>query len=360
MKQQIFGSLSKNYQNPLSRISQANSCISLDPFVGCSLGCVYCYRHNSKRDSDSLKPRRIFGDEEIVKSLVNSIYFIPNKTIIGLGVASTDSFLPEVEESSFNIMNILSKMGYKNPFWFVLKSGVPRNSFKNFREIIKNGNKIIISVSYSGMPKNIEPFSGNRFANIKEAIRAGVNVSLHLRPVVPGWNNSYQNIERVINEGVSNGCTSVCVGGLRYLDGVEKVIVKKHNISFPNIKKNDLVKTLPKFSEKYIKEIFVNNKINVPLFKHSSETISYYLDIKDYNMYSYRGKDCFLKIPPRDAILIEKNKNKSIIELIQEALDELKIKSNVRKQKNKYFLSKKLNYIEERGLLHRLSLLKFY
>lgn len=359
MHKQIFGSFSKDHNNPLSRISQANSCISLDPFVGCSLGCAYCYRHNSKRDSDSSKPRRIFKDEDIVNSLVNNIYFIPNKTIIGLGVASTDSFLPGVRESSFNIMNILSKMGYKNPFWFVIKSGVPKNSFKKFQKIVKNGNKIVISISYSGMPKNVEPFSGNRFANIKEVIRAGVDISLHLRPIVPGWNDTYSNLERIVKSGVENGCTSVCVGGLRYLDGVENAIVEKYGISFPGIKKSDLVKTLPRLSEKNIKEIFINNKITIPLFKHSSEMISYYLGIKDYNMYFYRKEGCFLQIPEKGIVMIERNSNKSIIKLIEEALGELKLKSRVIKQKNRYFLSKKLNYIEERGLLHRLSLSKF-
>jgi DNA repair photolyase len=182
MYNQIFGAFSDNDGDPSSRISQANSCISLDPFTGCSLGCAYCYRHNSRRDDNSSKPVRIFKDEEMVDSLISNPYFIPNKTIIAMGIASTDSFLPQVRESSFGIMKLLANKGYKNPFWFVLKSGVPKGSYNDFKNIIDNGNKIIISVTYSGMPKEIEPFTGNRFANLKEAIDAGVNVSLHLRP----------------------------------------------------------------------------------------------------------------------------------------------------------------------------------
>ena len=357
MQKQIFGAFLQNEKNPLSRISQANSCISLDPFTGCSLGCVYCYRHNSKRDNNSFIPKRLFSDEEIIKALINHPYFIPNKTIIGIGVASTDAFLPKVENSSFNIMNILSKKGYKNPFWFVIKSGIPKKSSKKFKNIINRGNHIIFSISYSGMPKIVEPFSGNRFNNIDEAIEAGASVSLHLRPLVLGWNDDYKNLERVIKKGIANGCTSVCYGGLRF-GWYRKAITQRYGLAFPKINKNELMKTMPIEIEQNIKNIFKKHDYHIPLFSHSSEVISHYLGIKDYNMNALRGRDYFLKINEKDANTLGLN-NDSIKILIQQAIDELKINSKVFKKGDKYFLSKRINYIEERALIHRLSFYNF-
>lgn len=359
MYNQIFGSFSDNDNDPSSRISQANSCIALDPYTGCSLGCAYCYRHNSKRDDNSFIPTRIFKDEEIVASLLSNPYFIPNKTVIGMGIASTDSFLPQVRESSFGIMKLLSNKGLKNPFWFVLKSGVPKDSYNNFKSIIDNGNKIIISVTYSGMPKEIEPFTGNRFANLKEAISAGVDVSLHLRPIVYGWNDNREKLQEVILEGINNGCTSICIGGLRYLDGVEKAIVEKYKINFPEVEKSDLIKTLPSQVDNVVRDILVANGIEVPLFFHSSEVISHYLRIPDYNLSRYRKENCLLEIPEEEIASIENKKGKNIEQLIRESLNELRINTEVNKDGNKFFLQDKLNYKEERGLIHRLGLDKF-
>ena len=75
-------------------------------------------------------------------------------------------------------------------------------------------------------------------------------------------------------------------------------------------------------------------------------------------MNALRGRDYFLKINEKDANTLGLN-NDSIKILIQQAIDELKINSKVFKKGDKYFLSKRINYIEERALIHRLSFYNF-
>jgi len=360
--EQIFGAFSQDSNNPLSRISQANSCISLDPFVGCSLSCAYCYRYNSKRDANVSTPRKLFADETLVKSLINNPYFIPSKTIIGIHTASTEAFSPEVADSTFNIMNLLVDKGYKNPFWLVIKSGIPKNSYKMFRYIVKRCKGIIISISYSDLPSSVEPFKNDRFKNIKEAIKAGVRISLHLRPVVVGWNDKYENIEKSILVGVKNGCQSICVGGLRFLKGIKYAITKKHKLRFPKIEENELKKTLSPKTINFINKVLKNYKINIPVFLHSSEMISNFLGISDYNLYKFRGnKKLFLRIPLREQAVIEKQKNKKTKKLIKEAIQELRLKNcKVEINCGNVTLSRILTYIEERGLIHKLGLEKFF
>ncbi len=166
-------------------------------------------------------------------------------------------------------------------------------------------------------------------------------------------------MQGVILAGVNNGCTSVCVGGLRYLDGVEKAIVEKYKINFPQVEKSNLVKTLPPQVDNIIKDIFFANKIEVPLFFHSSEVISHYLRIPDYNLNKYRKEYCFLEIPKEEIINIENRKGKTIEQLIDESLKELKINTKVIREDNKFYLQDKLDYKEGRGLIHRLGLEKF-
>lgn len=359
---QIFGAFSKDSSNPLSRISQANSCISLDPFVGCPLNCAYCYRHNSKRDTSHNIPKRIFNDEEIVDALITHPYFIPHKTIIGISTASTEAFLPKVADSTFKIMELLVSKGLKNPFWLVIKSGVSDNSYKRFKNIINNCKGIIISVSYSSMPPEVEPFRGNRFRNIKEAINAGAHVSLHLRPIVPGWNDRYKNIEKAILKGVREGCQSICVGGLRFLEGIKYAITKRGKLKFSNIGEDELKKILPSKIMGFVKKVLKEHNINLSVFLHSSEVISNFLGMPDYNLYRYRGdKKIFLRIPLNEQLNIEKRKNKTIKSLIKEAIQELGLKNcKVETRKERIILLKQLSYSEERALIHRLGLEKFF
>jgi len=359
---QIFGALSQDSENPLSRVSQANSCISLDPFAGCPLGCVYCYRYNSKRDASFDIPTRLFSDEELVEALITHPYFIPHKTVIGISVASTEAFLPEVADSTFNIMNLLVNKGYKNPFWLVIKTGIPKNSYSKFKYITARSRGVIISVSYSSMPSRIEPFRGDRFKNIEEAIRAGVHVSLHLRPIVPGWNDRYENIENSILEGAKRNCQSICVGGLRFLEGIKYAITKKYNLEFPNIKEDELEKTLPPKIMNFVAKALKKNNINLPVFTHSSEVISSFLGIPDYNLHEFRrSQNQFLEIPLKKQIDIERRKNKKVKDLIKEAIQELGLEDcKVSVRSKDIILSRKLTYSEERALIHRLGLEKFF
>ncbi len=359
---QIFGALSQDSSNPLSRISQANSCISVDPFIGCPLNCVYCYRHNSKRDTGYNIPKRIFSDKEIVNALIAHPYFIPHKTIIGISTASTEAFLPKVAGSTFRIMELLVSEGLKNPFWLVIKSGISNNSYKRFKNIVNKCKGIVISISYSDMPPEIEPFRGNRFRNIKEALSAGVHVSLHLRPVVPGWNEKYESIEKAILKGTREGCQSICVGGLRFLEGIKYSITKKYKLKFPNIEEDELKKTLSPKIMSFVRKVLRERNINLPVFLHSSEVISNFLGIPDYNLYRYRGNgEVFLKIPLKEYLDIEKRKNKTVKSLIEEAVQELELKNcEVKIKKGRITLSRQLSYSEERALIHRLGLEKFF
>lgn len=362
---QIFGSFSKNSNDPLSRISQANSCISLDPFGGCSLGCVYCYRHNSKRDTNLDTPTRFFEDEEIVDALLEHPYFIPDKTIIGINTASTDLF-PKVVDSLFNIVRLVAEKGYKNPFWIVTKKGVPPNTYSKFKEVLDGDSKgIVLSVTYSDMPSKIEPYQKDRFKHLGEAIRAGVHVSLHLRPIVKGWNDDYNHIKKAVKRGVEAGCESICIGGLRFLEGIKKSITEIHGMGLPKGATGDeLNKTLPPNALKFVQKSLTEIGTKLPLFLHSSQVISYALGIPDYNLYRFRNENkenLFLNIPISKQKEIARRKGREVNLLIEHALEELKIENvKVKIEGRKIYLSRDLKYKEEKALIHRLGLQKFY
>ncbi|MDO8537756.1 MAG: hypothetical protein Q7S21_02625 [archaeon] len=352
MLKQIFGSFSKNGNTPLSRISQANSCISLDPFTGCPLDCAYCYRHNCERDTNEIIPHRIFSDEQIVEALVKHPYFVSDKTVISIGTGSTDPFLEQTKESTFNIMDLIQDKGLRNPFWIVTKKGIPKGYDKRFASITKKSKGIVVSISYSGMPSKIEPYQSNRFTNLKSTKAAGVKLSLHFRPIIPTWNDAQANIKQVLEKSDEFDC--ICIGGLRFLEGIKYSIVKLHGLEFPKIPENKLQKELSKETQQTIFRIAKTLKIKIPIFLNSSCAISYLLGSGDYNATFIRDTNsCLTSTCPkyqRKKCNFLKN---NLIGNQTPILKKIGIKGKLVISPNRFKFSEKIGYVKKMVCIHQ-------
>lgn len=303
--EEMYGALDDTDPNsPYTRISMANSSFSLDPSVGCPETCFYCVRlsnlkdglaHNNQFDLNRVfatPVNNLFSGNVLVQSLSKHPAFIPNKSVISISTGSSEAFVSSNSETTWSVLEELMQKNLRNPVWVVTKSGIPAQSLqewvKRFQEITDFGIPFILSVTSSGMPKQIERNQTDRFKFV-EAIKAtGIHISHHLRPIIRGINSSETNLRSQLTRSLPL-VASVCLGGLRVDPGII--------ISWREAGKLDLDLLPNKQGEKDLPDetIFQVRNImdelgyeNTPLFLKSSHVISNATHAGDYNLYEYR------------------------------------------------------------------------
>lgn len=73
-----------------------------------------------------------------------------------------------------------------------------------------------IFASISGLPRSYEPVATrHRFRTLAAAAQSGAKAICYLRPIVPGVNDSYENLSSIIQEAASNGAHAIVTSGFR-------------------------------------------------------------------------------------------------------------------------------------------------
>ena len=367
---EIFGALSQDESSPFSRISVANSSFSLDPFVGCPARCAYCVVGSSARDLDLTRevekivpthPRRLFSGRELVNALVSHPGFIPNKSVISIGTGSTESFLPDVEGETWEIIRTLSERGLRNPIWIVTKLGIPDNLIglwtERFEYAVNADIPIVFSVTYSAAPDWMEPYSGDRFRNAAKLRNAGVKLSHHYRPILQGVNSGPVDVSKALQ--ASLGLVDViCIGGLRPDPGIQLIWEKVHGLEH-RLLPHGPGKQLPAGFIDLVRQTVRARGFATKVVNRSSEAISFLLDIPEFNLYRLRpeGEDGFLLLSPsmREKIsaLHQGNSIEGLVERAAESIGLYNI--TCVGDKDVVRLNRRLLYQEHRLLIHALG-----
>jgi len=284
-----YGALAEDKNNPLSCVSVSNSSLSIDIWKGCTWQCRYCHVQGTFQDLNDIgmmptKPikRSNFSISQVIDALVKHPFFIANNSIISIGTASTEPFAKgEVCESTFQIMEELTKRGYKNPFWIVTKAGFPIEYKERLSKITSMSKGVMISVCWASNPKHIEPVNNQRFKYVMEAKQAGAWVSWYFRPIVLDWHSKdlstlIDAINLVCNR-YSEYIDVVVPGGLRWTEGIEYGLTEVHNISMPEIPRTDNQKFFPEDVLNLILSLLKEKFQNKPVYLKSSCALSYML-----------------------------------------------------------------------------------
>jgi DNA repair photolyase len=305
-----YGVLVNNPLHPLSSVSLSNNSMSIDLWTGCAWQCRYCHVQGTLQDlvdngamAKSPKRRNSFKINEIIDELVQHPYFIPNKTVLSIGTASTEPFAQgPVVESTFDIMNEFIDRDFKNPFWIVTKAGIPKGRKNDFARITEKSKGLMISLCWADNPDTIEPAKNNRFANIEEAKNAGATIAWHMRPIVPEWSGTNERIEMMllwVKKNYGNFIDMVVPGGLRWTQGIENGLVEIHGQKMPNIPRDDNRKFLP---DDLIGTIFNMCKEYLPgrpVYLKSSCAISHMLKMANISATQTFSRDiCELSLCP--------------------------------------------------------------
>jgi DNA repair photolyase len=342
LRQFTYGVLVPNPNHPLSTVSVSNSSLSIDLWVGCAWQCRYCHVQGTYQDlvdegAMSKNPRRrnSFSVEQILDELIKHPFFIPDKTVISIGTASTEPFAPgPVTDSTFKIMNAFIKRGLHNPFWIVTKAGIPKGRKSDFARIVKATRGLMLSLCWADNPSTIEPVRNNRFSNTEEAKEAGATIAWYMRPIVSEWSGNPERIEMMmswVKKHYGDVIDMIVPGGLRWTEGIEYGLTEIHNLPMPNIPRNDNMKFLPQEVLETIISVSKEYFPSIPLYFKSSCAISKMLQIPNIiSVQAFARQACEMSLCPttQRQICAQSPIYRMTVERAQQVLNQLGIPAN--------------------------------
>lgn len=171
----------------------------INPYVGCSHGCIYCYARFMKRFTNHPEPWGQFVDVKI-----NAEQLVPQNTKKfrdkSIGISSvTDAYQPL--ERKYGLMRgILKNLIPLQPeIWVLTKSDLVTRDIDLFRKLKKISVGLSISLLNDKTRKEVEPFAPSiekRINALKELRKAGIKNFLFISPLWPELTDWREIVEK--------------------------------------------------------------------------------------------------------------------------------------------------------------------
>ena len=128
--------------------------LAVNSIIGCTNGCKYCFLQAT--GDNTRKPKIIVPAKEAINQLMESKYYNPEIPIFL--VPNTDPFLNESNiKEVHQLLECLAKLHLPNPITLSTKCLIPLDFVEYLSSLTKDGMKIVIYLSYSGLGKKYEP-----------------------------------------------------------------------------------------------------------------------------------------------------------------------------------------------------------
>lgn len=272
--------------NNLIKLSKEylKSYFSINSYIGCTINCGYCFLAPIK--IVPMRPIKVIDELKLVDDMINDKYFKVNKTVISLN-NRTDPFISkEVKCSTFKLLDIMDKKGLKNIVTITTKGLLTKNDSKildNYENI-----KIVIIVTYNGIPKEIQPIDSSIQEQTMKNIANCTNVILlhQFRPIMFGINDDEKTIKKILAFS-KKYCDATIYQGIRVNNYIKNRLMERN---YEYTGKFDIHKQ----KSQSVDNIFLNIKKadkSYQIFEHTSCALSYIFQIPDYNIH-YEKYDC--------------------------------------------------------------------
>ena len=203
---------------------------------GCPLSCVYCnqqFLDTDKSTGEKLAGTIEFGidggvsvndqimvgrdvvmkadGELIARQLNESPYFSPHMAVMIRNLSDPGTNW----QDSIDLAKSVDKYtGHTGPTVFITKWNVTDKNAKAMRQYQEEGGKPVVFVTYSGLPKEIEPAGAKqRVDAVRRFGENNVPVVVSMRPMIEGINTDEDSIRQVIKD-THKHATMYIVGGL--------------------------------------------------------------------------------------------------------------------------------------------------
>lgn len=198
-------------RSALSRSGLPDLDYSLNPYIGCQHGCLYCYAREYTRHRDVVEK---WGSLVLVKE--NLIELLNRETrklkpgVVGISTI-TDPYQPAelTERLARESMRILLKRGFKVSIQtkspLVLRD---LDLLTSSREVVDVGFTIITAdSSISSLLEPGAPHPAQRAEALHKISEAGLDVWLFYGPVIPGLNDGVESFREVVE--LASGCVKL-------------------------------------------------------------------------------------------------------------------------------------------------------
>lgn len=178
-------------------IEMHDTWLVVNSIIGCTNGCKYCFLQATSNNLS--KPSIKVSEEEAIKQLLNYKYYEPNIPVCLL--PNTDPFLNENNiKYTRKLLELLSKNKVKNPIIIITKCFIPDDFIMYLKELRESNLNIVIYISFSGLPKKIEPNINpqNIKANFVRLSEAKIPIIHYFRPFLPE-NSDPKNIKEILD-----------------------------------------------------------------------------------------------------------------------------------------------------------------
>ncbi|MEN3305269.1 MAG: hypothetical protein V7603_1471 [Micromonosporaceae bacterium] len=213
----------------------------LNPFLGCSFGCAYCFRADEQQSNVDWflngRPTQVVSEETVVEQLARHPLFVPGVTQLGLHTATTEPFLPQVKESTFRLLDLLDERGWHNDVMVITKHYLTAEDAARLASYTSV--RLLMFLTYNAAPAEMETMGGargfreRRFESIDHLARYPHIAAAHYyRPIVPGWNDSDDQITDALTFGERLGLT--VIGGLKEIPDLV-TITRRRGLSLPTV-----------------------------------------------------------------------------------------------------------------------------
>lgn len=202
---------------------------SVNPYVGCSHGCKYCYASFMKRFTGHTEPWGTFLDVKRWPEIKNPQKYKGQRVVIG---SVTDGYNPQ-EEQFGNTRRILEQLkGSGAEILICTKSDLVIRDL----DLLKTMGKVTVSWSINTLDEQFRTDMDHavsierRFAAMKQVYDAGIRTVCFISPVFPGITDF-----EAIFEKVRNQCDLVWLENLNLRGGFKKGIMDYIKEKYPTL-----------------------------------------------------------------------------------------------------------------------------
>lgn len=258
---------------------------SINSYIWCTINCWYCLL--APLGIVPNKPVKPLNEEDLINQVLESPYFIKDKTILSIN-SRTDPFLnEEVKDSTFKLLDLMETKWLKNFVTITTKCLISKEDAKrlnNYKNL-----KIIIIVTYNWIPFNIQPISQDNQENTMKNISKCSNLRLlhQFRPIMPWVNDDEHTIRKIISFA-KKYCMATIYQWVRVNECIKsRLTSREYNYKWELLGTH---KRKNKNTDEMFDKIRKKNP-NYPIFDHTSCCLSYFMGRSDYNMH-YTKREC--------------------------------------------------------------------
>jgi len=179
--------------------------LTLNPYTGCGHRCAYCYITAYVRDAFSPRPKR-----DLISRLISDLRRFKPGTLVSMSLSSDPYTPPEGELGlTRRALDLLLRAGAR--VLVVTKSSLV---IRDADLLLRGGTAIMFTVTTldEDVASRLEPGAPpprERLRAMSSLRAAGVPVGLRMDPIIPGVNDSPEEIREVLREARSAGASHV-------------------------------------------------------------------------------------------------------------------------------------------------------